>query len=116
MNDTLKIVGALALIVLAIFLFRKNASDSENSQDFAGDSWLLCQECQHGFATSREALADWYASNPDTAMACDDCGKNTTIRALKCPLDACGKVYPDSMGFVTVDGKVSCPVCRQPLP
>jgi hypothetical protein len=110
-----KLVAALSVVVLIaagaqlIHFGRTQA----RSSDFPDGMHWLCVECQHGFSIPRKEFAAWAAEH-DERLPCPECGKPTTAVAQRCPLSDCGKYY--SSPNLVLDGVVSCPVCREPLP
>lgn len=118
MKDALKVVGAIVLIGLAVFLFKRSSDQAKESQDFPDGVYYLCGDCKHEFNMSRDELADWSNANPGKTIPCPQCNKNNNVRAEKCPLEDCGRLFPIGRdgGMVLIAGKVSCPICKQPLP
>ena len=116
MKDVLKILGALVLIVAAVYLFTGGSTDGGRTGDFPDGVWWICADCKHEFDMDRDRVVELYHADPDSSVPCPECGKRKTLRARKCPLEACSEVYPDTKGFVSIDGKACCPICKQPLP
>ena len=114
MNDTVKAILAIVAIGAAFFLFKSSSDNQAQSQDFPDGTYWVCLECKHEFNMSREDVADWNAIYPDTTVPCPECEENRSKRASKCPLSECGKYYIGNM--VEIDGKVCCPICKQPVP
>ena len=108
-------MGGLGVVILmAVGFLLKSTREQSQSVDFPDGMHWQCQNCQHGFSTSREAFADWAAEHPDQSLKCPQCHKQTTGVARHCPLPDCGKYY--TRPNLVLDGTVSCPICRQPLP
>ena len=119
MKDALKVVGAIVLIGLAVVLFKRGSDRANQSQDFPDGVYYLCGDCRHEFNMSRDESADWSNANPGKTIPCPECNQNSSVRAKKCPLEDCGRLFPiggRDGGMVLIDGKVSCPICKQPLP
>lgn len=114
MKERLLLIGAVVGLAIAGFLFFRSARSTSQSADFPNGMHWLCTNCNHGFTTSREAFADWVKDHPDQRLACPKCKSNTTVVAKKCPLPNCGRYYVQRN--LVIDGKVSCPICKQPLP
>ncbi len=119
MKDALKVVGAIVLIGLAVVLFKRGSDRASQSQDFPDGVYYLCGACKHEFNMSRDESADWSNANPGKTIPCPKCNQNSSVRAKKCPLEDCGRLFPiggRDGAMVLIDGKVSCPICKQPLP
>ncbi len=114
MNDTVKGILAVLVIVGALFYFRSSTEKQNLSQDFPNGTYWICLECKHEFNMSRDDVAAWNTANPETTVPCPQCKANRSVSASKCPLDECGKLFTGSM--VEIDGKVCCPVCKDPMP
>ena len=114
MNDTAKIILALALIGVGVWFFKSGSDEVARAQDFPDGTHWICVACKHEFSMPREAVAEWNTAHPDTSVPCPECQENRSVRATKCPLPECGRHFAGSM--VEIDGKVCCPICKQPLP
>ena len=81
--------------------------------DFPDGMHWMCISCDHGFSIPREEFAAWAAEN-DERYPCPECGEQKTDVAQRCPHRKCGAyhVTPNAV----IDGKVCCPVCKEPLP
>ncbi len=119
MNDVLKIIGAIVLIGLAVFLFKRSSDKTSQSQDFPDGAYYLCGACKHEFSMSLGDVSEWTRS-PDKGktVPCPKCKAERSMRADKCLLEACGRLFPTAGdgGMVMINGKVSCPICKQPMP
>ncbi len=116
MSKPLQVVLALALLGAAAYLFLRQGGGSDSAEDFPDGVWWICGSCRHEFAMDRDEVARLYQADPDAPVSCPECGEGRTMRAVKCPLEACAKVYPDTIQRKLIGGKVCCPVCEQPLP
>lgn len=114
MKGNLVTIGLVVAILIAAAFLVKSTREQSHSADFPDGMHWLCQSCQHGFSTSREAFADWADEHPDQKLECPQCHKLATEVARHCPLPDCGKYY--TRANLVVDGTVCCPICRQPLP
>jgi len=114
MNDKVKGILALVVIAASVWLFKGSSEKQAASQDFPDGTHWICLECKHEFGMTREAVAEWNTAHPETTVPCPECEKNRSVRATKCPLPECGRLFTGNM--VKIDGKVCCPVCKQPLP
>ncbi len=114
MNDTVKGILAVVVIIAAIFVFKGSSEKQAQSQDFPNGTYWVCLECKHQFNMSRDAVADWNTANPEKTVPCPECEKNRSVSASKCPLPECGELYTGSL--VEIDGAVCCPVCKQAVP
>ena len=114
LKNKLLIGGLILATLLAVGYLAKSTREASASPDFPDGMHWLCESCQHGFSTSREAFADWAEEHPDQALECPQCHKQTTEIARHCSLPECGKYY--TQVNLVVDGTVCCPICRQPVP
>ena len=114
MKDALKLIGAIVLIGLALFLFKRSSDQSKESQDFPDGAHYLCGACKHEFSMSLGDVSEWTRS-PDRGktIPCPKCQAEKSIRADKCPLEDCGRLYVAKP--LTINGRVCCPVCKQPM-
>lgn len=114
MNRNLLIAGLVVAIAAAIGFLAKRTHEQSRSADFPEGMHWLCQSCGYGFSTSRDEFAKWVEDHPGRTPECPRCHKMTTVVARHCPLPDCGKYY--TQVNVVLNGKVCCPICRQPLP
>ena len=114
MKRNLVIGGAVVAILIAAAFALKSTREQSGTADFPDGMHWLCPSCQYGFSTSREAFADWVDEHPDERLECPQCRRRITEVARHCPLPDCGKYY--TQANLVLDGKVCCPICRQPLP
>jgi len=104
----------VAAVVLAGALLFRSARKASGSPDFPHGMHWLCTSCNHGFTTSRDDFAAWLKGHPGQQIECPKCKRNETAAAKRCALTNCGRYYVERN--LVIDGKVSCPVCKQPLP
>ena len=71
MKHKLLIATLLLATFAAIAFIAKSSREQSRAVDFPGGMHWLCQSCQHGFSTSREAFADWVAEHPDQKLEWD---------------------------------------------
>lgn len=114
MKDSFKVVAAVLAIIAGFWFFRKGSERQAQSQDFPDGTYYICAECRHEFNMSRDEVADWINANPEKGVPCPKCEKHKSIRASKCPLPECSKLYIGNM--VMIDEKVCCPICKKPVP
>lgn len=114
MNDSLKAILAIVVIGVAVLFFKGSSDKQAQSQDFPDGTYWICLECKHQFNMSRDAVADWNTAHPETTVPCPECEKNRSVRASKCPLPECGKLYTGNL--VEINGAVCCPICKQAVP
>ncbi len=114
MKQRILLFLAAALVVAAGALLFRSARKAGQSADFPDGMHWLCTSCGNGFTTSRDAFADWVKEHPEQRMECPKCKQRQTAVAKKCPLPGCGRYYVERN--LVINGKVCCPVCKQPLP
>ncbi|MCX6925507.1 MAG: hypothetical protein NT154_20205, partial [Verrucomicrobia bacterium] len=105
---------AMASVVVAGALLFRSARKTSGSADFPDGMHWLCTSCNHGFTTSRDDFAEWLKLNPGQQIGCPKCKGHNTAVAKRCPLPKCGRYYVERN--LVIDGKVSCPLCKKPLP
>jgi hypothetical protein len=114
MKQKLGLLLAVAAMVLAAVLFFRSAHKASESPDFPDGMHWLCSNCKSGFTTSRDDFAEWLKVHPGQRIECPKCKGHETEVARRCPLPKCGRYYVERNAVI--DGKVCCPVCKQPLP
>ncbi len=114
MKRRLGLLLALAAVVAAGALLFRSARKASESPDFPDGMHWLCSSCNHGFTTSRDDFAESLKVNPGQQVECPKCKRHETAVAKRCPLPKCGRYYVERN--LVIDGKVSCPLCKQPLP
>ena len=114
MKQKLGLLLAVAAVVVAGALLFRSAHKTSQSPDFPDGMHWLCVSCNHGFTTSRDDFAEWLKVHPGERIECPKCKSRETAVAKRCSLPNCGRYYVERN--LVIDGVVSCPICKRPLP
>ena len=111
MNPRLKLSLIAAALALSAVLLTRSARENKKSEDFPDGTFWLCQDRQHEFVKSMDALAAWYSRHPGPP-ACPKCGATNTVRAFRCTRPECRHFFSEA---IQINDQWLCPTCKQPL-